>query len=244
MTIGHLAAYILPMVFRPLPLLTLCALPALALLIWLGSWQLDRAQSKHQAIADWQALASAAPITLEAAFCQGSAQNGVAIDTPALSPALTPAPNSVKIYGRDPSGQAGWRVFAPLALPECAGSEFILIETGFFPIHTDQVIPLESTRLERPARPGVFTPVGNPDTGEFYAFDSEGIGEHIGLDGTRLNEAFWIVPDTGTLPPQLSQTPPERHYGYAATWFGLALTLIGVYLALHLRLGRLVFQRG
>ena len=35
--------------------------------------------------------------------------------------------------------------------------------------------------------------------------------------------------------------PPERHFGYALTWWGMALALIGVYVALHRSHGRLKF---
>jgi surfeit locus 1 family protein len=37
--------------------------------------------------------------------------------------------------------------------------------------------------------------------------------------------------------------PPERHLGYAVTWWGLAAALVGVYLAFHARAGRLVLTR-
>ena len=36
--------------------------------------------------------------------------------------------------------------------------------------------------------------------------------------------------------------PPERHLGYALTWWGLAGALVGVYLAFHARQGRLVIS--
>ena len=35
--------------------------------------------------------------------------------------------------------------------------------------------------------------------------------------------------------------PPERHVGYALTWWGLAAALVGIYVAFHLRAGRLRF---
>ena len=35
--------------------------------------------------------------------------------------------------------------------------------------------------------------------------------------------------------------PPERHFGYALTWWGMALGLIGVYIAFHRSQGRLRF---
>jgi surfeit locus 1 family protein len=36
--------------------------------------------------------------------------------------------------------------------------------------------------------------------------------------------------------------PPQRHFGYAITWWGLAIALIGVYLAFHYQKGRLRFR--
>ena len=38
--------------------------------------------------------------------------------------------------------------------------------------------------------------------------------------------------------------PPERHVGYAITWWGLAAGLVVIYALLHVRRGRLSFKRG
>ena len=38
------------------------------------------------------------------------------------------------------------------------------------------------------------------------------------------------------------ELPPQRHFGYAITWWGLAIALIGVYLAFHYQKGRLRFR--
>jgi surfeit locus 1 family protein len=39
------------------------------------------------------------------------------------------------------------------------------------------------------------------------------------------------------------ELPPQRHFGYAITWWGLAIALIGVYLAFHHQKGRLRFRK-
>ena len=49
------------MYFRPLPVLTLIAVPALAALVWLGVWQAQRAGWKAQEIADFQKQADSLP---------------------------------------------------------------------------------------------------------------------------------------------------------------------------------------
>ena len=38
------------------------------------------------------------------------------------------------------------------------------------------------------------------------------------------------------------ELPPQRHFGYAITWWGLAMALIGVYPAFHHQKGRLRFR--
>jgi surfeit locus 1 family protein len=38
------------------------------------------------------------------------------------------------------------------------------------------------------------------------------------------------------------ELPPQRHFGYAITWWGLAMALVGVYLAFHHQKGRLRFR--
>ena len=38
--------------------------------------------------------------------------------------------------------------------------------------------------------------------------------------------------------------PPQRHFGYAITWWGLAIALLAVYLAFHHQKGRLRFRGG
>ena len=45
-------------------------------------------------------------------------------------------------------------------------------------------------------------------------------------------------------PKGANQVTADRHFGYALTWWGLALALIGVYVAFHLRTGRLRFRAG
>ena len=40
----------------------------------------------------------------------------------------------------------------------------------------------------------------------------------------------------------LDPLPPQRHFGYALTWWGMAIGLLGVYLALHHSQGRLRFR--
>ena len=232
------------MTFRPYPILTLLTLPALALLIWLGSWQLERRAWKADLIAEFEASAQAEPVALETALCQGAPELGrrVAMDT------VSPGEGRVKVYGTGPDGAPGWRVFAPVITPACAAATAVLAETAFEPLPTAarggdgraaRPSRVDALRLERPAPRGPFTPADDAAGGQFYAFDAEAMGQALGFGPGEVNPRWWLAADDGALPARLAQTPPARHVGYAATWFLMAAALIAIYLLFHARAGRL-----
>lgn len=241
------------MQFRPFPLLTLFTLAGLALLLWLGSWQLDRRTWKQDLLADFAAVADADPVTLQAALCAGEASPGRAFaPTGAPTGAATTdrGAATLRVYGTGPAGGPGWRIFAPLAAPDCAPTQAILAEVRFEPLDTARsgasglpagAEPVTALRFERPLGDGVFTPQSAADG--FYAYAPDAMAEALGLSPGALSETWWLARDTGAAPAYLTQTPPERHMAYAITWFAMALALIAVYLAFHARAGRLSFTR-
>jgi cytochrome oxidase assembly protein ShyY1 len=58
---------------------------------------------------------------------------------------------------------------------------------------------------------------------------------YVGADGRAVANPFALAPGADPL-------PPERHLGYALTWYGLAVVLLAVYFAFHVSVGRLVFH--
>jgi surfeit locus 1 family protein len=236
------------MTFRPFPILTLLTLPALAFLIWLGSWQLDRRAWKAELIAAFEVSAQAAPVDLEALLCRGAAAPGRA----AVLEPTSPGTDVVRVYGTGPQGAPGWRLFVAVDAPECAEHAVILAETAFDPLdtarrgadgRTAERSRVSSVRLEAPAPRGPFTPQGDPGSREFYAFDRQSMAAALDRTGAALNPDWWLAADDGSLPGYLTQTPPERHVGYAVTWFLMAGALAGIYLLFHVRAGRLRLRR-
>jgi len=236
------------MTFRPFPLLTLFTLAGLGLLLWLGSWQLDRRAWKQDLLAEFAAVADAEPVTLREGLCQQDASAGRAFD-PSGAASLS---GELRVYGIGPEGGPGWRIFAPVALPDCAatgGAEAILAEIRFEPLDTARAgasgqpaaaSAVNALRFERPLGEGVFTPRSGEDG--FYAYAPNAMAQSLGLAPGALAQDFWLARDTGAAPAYLTQTPPERHMAYAITWFAMALALIAVYLAFHARAGRLRFR--
>lgn len=232
--------------FRPLPVLTLLMLPALALLIWLGSWQLDRRAWKIEVLADFADTAEAEPVTLAQSLCEGRAEIGRRVVMP---PQTTSANAVVRVSGRNPQGAPGWRVFTPVNA--CEETQLILMEIGFEGLETatraDDSAVVEAAdftqlRFEQPLGQGAFTPPANPDANEFYAFDPDAMAGVLNIQAQRLNTEVWLALSDGAPPAYLTQTPPERHLAYAITWFAMMLALLAVYFAYHIQVGRLTWR--
>lgn len=228
------------MYFRPLPVLTLLTLAGLVLLIALGVWQLDRMSQKADAIDHYYAGSTGDALSLSDALC---GQAGPAFGQRVALPAAAAGPE-LRYFGRNAEGAAGWRLFQGTPLPDCAddvGGSVLLVETGFLTLSGNRTAVTGDLALE-PVPGGSFLDADNDGpAGEFHHYDAVAMARF--LDLTDLSDSAWLVARTGDLPPQLAETPPARHLGYALTWFGFALTLLGVYLAFHVSQGRLGFTR-
>ena len=76
-----------------------------------------------------------------------------------------------------------------------------------------------------------------PANGRFYTRDGPAMARALGVQGALRPEVAFAVstanPETPALRP--SAPPPafsNNHLGYALTWFGLAVALVGFYAAL------------
>jgi surfeit locus 1 family protein len=96
----------------------------------------------------------------------------------------------------------------------------------------------DAWRLERPRQAGPFTPGNSVEASEFYSFTPQ-MAAALNLQIGSLSPDWWIARDSGEPPAHLTQTPPERHVGYAVTWFLMAMALIAIYFIFHARAGRL-----
>lgn len=220
--------------FRPLPVLTLVSLPVLALLLTLGGWQVQRMGWKTDRIAAFEARGEVAGFA--AAIC------GADRDNP-FGPRVTgPAPitgETLRYYALRSEGP-GWIHVGAITLPGCREGEpdqVLLVETGFESLTGNDRITADVWRIEPLPAANAFTSRNDPDTNQWYRFDHDAMAARLGLDPDQVLYV-WAPADRG-LPESLAEMPPARHLGYALTWFGLALTLVGVYVALHGARGRL-----
>jgi surfeit locus 1 family protein len=219
----------------------------LAILVGLGTWQVERLQWKEGLLAQIDSRTHAAPVPLPPRA-----------DWAHLSPAdeeyrrvtaqgtFDPRQalifrGSGKIEGA-PS-QPGYWVMGALHL---AGGGSVLVNRGFVPLDSKGAPslappagPVAVTGLMRaPEERNMFTPADDAASGQWYTRDPAAI---VAAFGWTDAAPFSLDEDAHPAPPG---TPaggatvidiPNNHLSYAVTWYGLALTLVGVYAALVLR---------
>ncbi len=222
--------------------LTVCVLAALALLIGLGVWQLDRLKWKEGLIAQIEARATAAPVALEDAEAL-------------LGRGRDPSYLRVRVEGRfhhgrerylyaTADGQQGWHVITPL---EMSNGEMVLIDRGFVPDElkepasrqpgqVEQVVEL--TGLVRlPERQGVFIPDNEPAANRWFWRDLQAMSASMFPSDAVEVAPFYVEAERSDVPggwPQGGQTRlviANNHLQYALTWFALAVCLLAVYVA-------------
>jgi len=226
--------------FRPLPVLTLFAIPALALLVWLGSWQWTRMGEKADAIAAWESRTDEAPINWLTALCDIR-------DTFHGRRVLPPDDTldaEIRFHGRSASGELGWRIMSTAPAPACltvAAGHVMLVQTGFETFRGERLPPPSTLTILRPPEPGRFDAENNHETAEFFRFDPAELA--VAMDGTLVFAEAWLIEFGNEMPPHLANVPPGQHLGYALTWWGLAIGLVGIYLLIHIQASRLRFTR-
>ncbi len=216
-----------------------------AFLVSLGIWQLQRLAWKEGLIAQIEARAKAPPTPLPA---------------PNQWPSLDPQSYEYRHVELDgtlendkealvfrPSGgglmqEPGYLVLTPLRL---ASGAYVIVNRGFVTeankmpgarLAGQTEGPNHITGLMRqPESRNFFTPADNPATGQYFTRDPALIAAHFGLSNAA---PFNIDADAAPLPPggwpkggATALAFPNNHLSYALTWFGLALALLGVFIA-------------
>ena len=226
------------------------ALAALVVLVLLGNWQVRRLAWKEDLLATIDARMAAAPLPLDEAIAEARAEAEANPDAdygrldyrPATATGTFVAEEAL-VYSTD-QGIVGWQVLAPLRLPD---GRALIVNRGFVPealVGSDDWRsydgePQTVTGLLRDpllAKPNRFVP--DNAEGEFYWKDFGAIREALGLAD---DETVPAILDAGPTPtgelPVGGQTIidlPNNHLGYAVTWYGIAVGLVGVVAALSL----------
>lgn len=217
-------------------ILTLFTIPALAFLIGLGVWQVQRLAWKEALITQAEAAATAAPAPIETVLKAADPEFRKAL---VVCPGLETAP-FVELQSIH-DGAAGSRLISVCRAPGL--DRPFLIDRGFVPDDVsqrprvaDSTMPLSLlVELRRTPKAGggmTPAPVGN----RFYARDSAAIAKALGVENPSEFTLFALSSTNPEIAALDASAPPaafaNNHLGYAMTWFGLAIALVGFYLAL------------
>ena len=214
--------------------LTIVCVVAFALLCGLAVWQVQRMQWKNGLIAEADTAADLPPSDARTAFQRGEFAR-VVLDCPGL--ATAPFVELQTIH----EGEAGVRLISACR-PSGFGSD-VLIDRGFVPETISARPPVARstvpTRVEGQLRqPGSPGPMALPPEGRrFFARDHAAMAEALGVGDDPADLMIFATTSTNPEWQALQPSAPpaaftNNHLGYALTWFGLALALVGFYIAL------------
>lgn len=229
--------------FRPRLGPSLAALAALVVLVSLGSWQVERLRWKEGLIAERTEQLAAPPAILPA---QG--------DWPAWGFRRVAVRGTLRhdleqLFGASThDGQLGHHVLTPLLRQ---GGAALLVDRGWVPVDRAHPAARRQGQVEGPVTitgiaryrgddaTGWFTPANQPEQAMWFSYDLPALEQAVGLALLPVVVEADDRPNPGGLPigglTRIALT--NNHLQYAITWYGLALTLIAVYLAFSLRRG-------
>jgi surfeit locus 1 family protein len=226
--------------FHPRLVPTLFTIPALIILVGLGSWQVQRLHWKEGLIAQRDRMVAAPPIappqTLEAEQNQFRhvADDGVLLND-----------KEIFLAAASEGGGSGYQVLTPLQEPD---GRIIFVNRGFIPLELKDPAkraagepsgPVHIAGLLRvpPAeKPTFFLPNNRPDLDLWFWVDLPAMAKAAGVPDTA---PFYIDADKTPNPggwPQGGVTNlelPNDHLQYAITWFSLAIALVVIYVLYH-----------
>lgn len=221
--------------------LTLAAAAVLGVLVSLGVWQLARKAWKETLIARIGAEAHAAPVSLETAG--GRHRNGGADYLHVAAAGRFEHGRELYFWAPDPRLGPGVHVYTPLRL---ADGRVVFVNRGFVPEALKPPgrrlagqLPGEVTitgLVRSPEEAGILTPASSAGGSLWHVRDLPGMMR--AAFGETPPEAVPFFIEADALPENPGGWPkggvtrlglPNRHLGYALTWFALAGTLAAVY---------------
>lgn len=232
--------------FRPTLAATLAVAVALPVLLGLGVWQLERGQQKARLLTQAAAAQGQPPLDL------GRAGSVDAIDDhlPVVVRGVFLGEWQGLLDNQVRDGQVGYDVLTPLRVQGLAG--VLLVDRGWLArggrrsdVPAWQTPAGEVTligHLRRPADVPLVTGDVSESFGDRWVvpqIDPALLGEYLGMPVQA--KVLRLAPESehGFRRdwPLVSMTP-QRHYGYAVQWFGLAVALLGIYLVTGVRRAR------
>lgn len=215
-------------------------LAALAILLSLGTWQVNRLFWKERLIADLESRIHEPPKAL--AEIEALAASGGDVDYRPLQVTGRFDNSRERHFLATWRGNSGFYIYTPLTL---ADGRSLFVNRGFVPYEnkepemrvlgqlTETVTVKGFARAKLPGKPGSLVPENDPLKNVFYWKDLDAMASSTGLDPAKVVPFFLDADST----PNPSGLPiggvtmvelPNNHLQYALTWYGLAAVLLAI----------------
>lgn len=229
--------------FRPEFWPTVFLVPALALMLGLGIWQLERLAWKTDLIDRIERGLAAPPAPLPAEIDPNFDYRHVTVT------GRYDTAHAFRLLARVNDGAAGIQVVTPLLRDD--GGPAVMVNRGWVPLGPDgkpaayDPPPAGPVTVEgvarRPLPQGWMQPDNSPATNEWFWADLPAMAAAAGLGAAAPVVVEQAAGQDRARPPIGGQTKvdlPNDHLEYAITWFSFAVMLVAIYLLHHLRRGR------
>ncbi len=235
-------------------LFVLVTLPAL---IALGNWQWQRLHWKQGLIRDLQQAAAAAPVPLAEALGELAASPGANWEVKRFRRVIVEGSfdhaREMHVWSPQQSGPA-WSVVTPLRLLSDAtgrrpsGLTHALVVRGVVPAALKAASMRNAGQVDGPQRfvgrvridrPNRWANEPNIQKNEWFTRDLTAMATHLRREGKAIGTVLPVFIEaerqiggkSGPKPDLKALTLSNRHLEYAMTWWGLAATLAGVFVA-------------
>jgi surfeit locus 1 family protein len=231
--------------FRPTLWPTLFTVPALILLLGLGTWQVERLHWKENLIATREARSTGAPIALPP---DGATPASYEYAKAEIAGRFL-NDKEMLLAARSLNGNLGYHVVTPFV--EAQGGRSILVDRGWIPLDRKDpaarqegqlagAVTLEGL-LRGSQRGGWFVPDNDAAKGAWWYVDVPAMSRAAGLADAR---PYYLeagpAPNPGGYPigAQSRVELPNNHLQYAITWYSFAVSLAVIYVLYHRNLAR------
>lgn len=219
---------------RDIAFLTFSVL-AFALLVWLGTWQVQRLQWKEDLIGRLTAQAASVPVPVAEVEARAAAGEDVEFMR-ATATGRFVHDNELFVF-TTVDGEMGWKLVTPLDMGDTA----VLVDRGFIPYELKAPTarpesrpdgPVTVTGIVRPheSDPAPFVPDNDVDANIWHWWALPAMAEAAGVE--RASPFILQAEASPGAPgwPRASTPDPadirNPHLGYAITWYGLAAILL------------------
>jgi surfeit locus 1 family protein len=226
-------------VFAPRPVPTVAALAMVALTVWLGRWQSDRAEEKAGRQALLEARVAETPLRLTGPV---RSADELLFRRVRVEGRFVPE-GQIFVDNRIHGGRAGFHVVTPLAIG--GGGALVLVNRGWiarsaaYPAPPEVPVPAGDRVVEGLATlpPGRVLEL-SADTVSGNVWQNLSLSRYAARAGREVLPVVILASATAAGLTAVEEKPDagiDKHREYSLTWFSLAATVAALWLALNLR---------